>query len=289
LFKVKATLDNVTKTIEVNRGAILELRELKEKFEAKYGQPSLRLSYKFSDGRLVPLYQEFHLQDAIKDASQNGAKNLSFIATKEGATTYTPSTAPVRPASTVSAPVPSRAPPSSNTGGRRFCEECGTTLTPTAKFCSTCGATMIPPNLPSSPPSSAATNPTIPPPRSAPSSGGSDQSCAGCGNPITSKAARALDKLWHPECFSCARCRKSLLEGTFVASSDKQPYCTNCFDLLFGKKCFKCHQPISGVFLNIEGKEYHKECFICTNCGSQFDSGYFWKDGQPICRKCVNF
>ena len=77
--------------------------------------------------------------------------------------------------------------------------------------------------------------------------------------------------------------------------------CGDCFDEVFSKKCAKCGKNIDGklswtikdfngtvgAFTNVDGKDYHKFCFHCESCGSQFDKGYYMKNGVPVCQKCA--
>jgi len=285
-FKVKAILDGVSKSLELHRGRELDLNSLKTDLERLFDERDLVLKYKSSDGRTEALYQNFHLEGALKDSEKSGAKYVILHLSGGSGKSHSPasvSSAPTitnRPASNSFSKTPSSSSlttqPASSPTKPKFCENCGTPLPTAAKFCSSCGAVTV--ATPTSPRAAAAA-PTSP-------RGSGEEICFGCKRSV-SAGVRALDHLWHKECFSCKQCKKSLLEGSFVPGDDGYPLCGDCYDERFGKKCAKCSRPISGVFVNIEGKDYHKECFVCNNCQSSFDGGYFMKDGKPLCKNCV--
>jgi len=273
-FRIKATLEGVTKTLEVERGKELQLSSLKSSLEKLFGGNDLTLKYKSLDGRTEVMYQNFHLEAAVKDSEKSGAKYVFIQAQSTSGKGQASATIPVsnRPASTsfsksnVTVPPPISSPPKS-----KFCEQCGTPLPPLAKFCSSCGAVTALPNSP----------------RASNSSRSDPDNCFGCGNAVASSGLRALDHLWHKECFTCKKCRALLVERSFVTGDDGNPLCGDCYDEQFGKKCAKCSQAISGVFVNVDGKDYHKTCFVCSSCGSSFDGGYFMKEGKAHCKNCI--
>jgi len=107
-FKVKGSLDNsITKSIEFSRpGSNITLADLKSSFERLFNLGSLGLRYKFADGRVQPLYQDFHIQDAIKDCEKTGQKFITLLLIRElGSSSYTgTSTAPRQPTTTTAPP-----------------------------------------------------------------------------------------------------------------------------------------------------------------------------------------
>eukprot|EP01114_Cavostelium_apophysatum_P003133 TRINITY_DN1288_c0_g1_i1.p1 TRINITY_DN1288_c0_g1~~TRINITY_DN1288_c0_g1_i1.p1 ORF type:complete len:159 (-),score=24.80 TRINITY_DN1288_c0_g1_i1:50-526(-) len=150
-FKVRAELDHSVKTVEFDRTALptLQLNELKQTLERRFGVGNVSIRYNFSDGRAQPLYQDFHLADAIKDVQQSRAKYLqlhlvNLAATSASASAATSYNSPSRP--TTQAAPEQRA--RSNTGSSsspapsaamKACPSCSTQLVAAAKFCSSCG------------------------------------------------------------------------------------------------------------------------------------------------------
>ncbi|XP_077981946.1 paxillin homolog 1-like [Glandiceps talaboti] len=54
-----------------------------------------------------------------------------------------------------------------------------------------------------------------------------DDICYGCDQKIASKWTEALGHNWHPECFVCTKCRKTLTGEKFYNVEGK-PICTTC-------------------------------------------------------------
>jgi len=297
-FKVKGSLDNqVVKSIEFNRPATqLTLDQVKQGFERVFNVGTLGLRYKFGDGRVQPMYQDFHVQEAIKDCEKTGQKYMNIVLNREsGSGSYTQTTTAPRqttPVSNTPAPKPQPVSTSSSSSApRKFCEECGATLVPNVRFCPECGrsagsgTTSAPTTsyTTATQPTTSYTTATQPTTKSS----GNDQTCAGCGNALGGSAVKALEKTFHRECFVCVSCHKSLVTGGFLDDSNGNPICSECFDNRYVKKCYQCGRAIDGPYVSAEGREYHKACFVCTNCGSSFDGGYFMSDGKAKCKNCV--
>ena len=64
---------------------------------------------------------------------------------------------------------------------------------------------------------------------------------------ITSGGIMFRDQPWHKECFLCSGCRKELCEEEFM-SRDDYPFCLDCYNHLYAKKCAACTKPITGKF-----------------------------------------
>ena len=62
---------------------------------------------------------------------------------------------------------------------------------------------------------------------------------------ITSGGITFRDQPWHKQCFLCSGCRKELCEEEFM-SRDGYPFCLDCYDHLYAKKCAACTRPITG-------------------------------------------
>jgi len=143
-YKIKATCEGVVKGVEFDRSATVTLNQIKSSFEALFKANITAIRYQGSDGKLTPLYQDFHLVEAFKDAEKSRARFIQLDIDK-----YAPASAS-RPSNT--APVtqqqqqPSYNPPPSSQSSQstsktpsKFCEECGAPRAPNAKFCTECG------------------------------------------------------------------------------------------------------------------------------------------------------
>ncbi|CAK5075349.1 unnamed protein product [Meloidogyne enterolobii] len=54
------------------------------------------------------------------------------------------------------------------------------------------------------------------------------------------KILRALGKAFHPECFVCPTCQKSLDGIQFTVDSENSAYCLDCFHERFSPRCASC-------------------------------------------------
>ncbi|XP_032764905.1 four and a half LIM domains protein 5 [Rattus rattus] len=78
--------------------------------------------------------------------------------------------------------------------------------------------------------------------------------CNFCKKVITSGGITFRDQIWHKECFLCSGCRKELYEEAFM-SKDDFPFCLDCYNHLYAKKCAACTKPITATF-DYERKRY---------------------------------
>jgi hypothetical protein len=101
--------------------------------------------------------------------------------------------------------------------------------------------------------------------------------CASCSKPITGVAVNALGAMvwvlwcgsycrplcadsltrmnelqWHPECFNCARCGKTV-GGQGFYTVDSKPCCSTCYT--GGAVCAGCRSNIAGTYVNACGQK----------------------------------
>jgi len=110
--------------------------------------------------------------------------------------------------------------------------------------------------------------------------------CDACRSPIEGKMLKALGKQFHERCFTCAVCRNSFPDGSFW-EQDGVAYCKTHYYDKFGVRCGGCSGVItSDKALKALGQLWHKEHFVCTQCGVPFPDGQFYeKDGRPYCKE----
>ena len=117
------------------------------------------------------------------------------------------------------------------------------------------------------------------------------KNCFTCGKPIISAGITYETRDYHPECFKCANCHKSLDNESILCANNLKPYCVSCNDQLFAKRCTKCRQiiPHDTRYTTFEDKPYHEQCFLCAKCHRQIGSKKFYKDQRGfICSNCGN-
>ncbi|XP_077061961.1 transforming growth factor beta-1-induced transcript 1 protein-like isoform X7 [Siphateles boraxobius] len=99
----------------------------------------------------------------------------------------------------------------------------------------------------------------------------------------STKMVTALDKNWHPECFSCVKCSGPFGDEGFHDREGKQ-YCQQCFLALFASRCQGCSQAIMENYISALSALWHPQCFVCRECYSPFVNGSFFEhEGQPLC------
>jgi len=110
--------------------------------------------------------------------------------------------------------------------------------------------------------------------------------CAKCGKPVNTGqvSVQAADRIWHTECFACARCSKQL-KDTFVRR-EGEIWCRECYTAEL--VCDKCGQTLGGQYITTKNKKYHADCFVCSQCRSSLGTDYYDVDGQFQCEKCYN-
>ncbi|NXG71429.1 ZYX protein, partial [Baryphthengus martii] len=109
--------------------------------------------------------------------------------------------------------------------------------------------------------------------------------CGFCQKPLsrTQPAVRALDRLFHVECFTCFKCEKQL-QGQQFYNVDEKPFCEDCYAGTL-EKCSICKQTITDRMLKATGNSYHPQCFTCVMCHTPLEGTSFIVDqaNQPHC------
>ncbi|KAM9020412.1 zyxin isoform 3-T3 [Ara ararauna] len=109
--------------------------------------------------------------------------------------------------------------------------------------------------------------------------------CGFCRKPLsrTQPAVRALDCLFHVECFTCFKCEKQL-QGQQFYNVDEKPFCEDCYAGTL-EKCSVCKQTITDRMLKATGNSYHPQCFTCVMCHTPLEGAAFIVDqaNQPHC------
>jgi len=87
--------------------------------------------------------------------------------------------------------------------------------------------------------------------------------CARCGRPILTSTLKALDQVYHPECFTCSMCPKSLEGVEFFVTDEKKPMCKDCYVRFMAKTCEKCQNKIveETLIATNDGKYYCQGCY----------------------------
>lgn len=111
--------------------------------------------------------------------------------------------------------------------------------------------------------------------------------CDHCKTPIESgRWLTALNKNYHVGHLFCRECGKPFEEGSSYSERDGHVYCQEDYEKLFAMKCKGCGEGISREYITALDGSWHKECFVCVDCGSFITSSTFMvKGGKPHCGK----
>lgn len=115
--------------------------------------------------------------------------------------------------------------------------------------------------------------------------------CDHCKTPIESgRWLTALNKNYHVGHLFCRECGKPFEEGASYSEREGHVYCEEDYQKLFAMKCKGCGEGISREYITALDGSWHKECFVCVDCGSFITSSTFMvKGGKPHCGKnCQN-
>ncbi|XP_074532593.1 filamin-binding LIM protein 1 [Halichoeres trimaculatus] len=122
--------------------------------------------------------------------------------------------------------------------------------------------------------------------------------CWACGESITDHVIRALERVYHLSCFTCATCKQKIGEQPFAQGEVGEVYCLPDYYRKYAPKCNACNQLIipkeDGTdSYNIEclGHSYHENCYRCEVCVIQLspepnEHGCFPLEGKMLCKSC---
>jgi len=124
--------------------------------------------------------------------------------------------------------------------------------------------------------------------------------CAKCGQKII-VGVDYEDLSYCLQCFTCGRCDKVINTEDGFSANKGQVYCRDCTAELNDKsaaaaasnsgkkvKCAGCNQMIDGKYMKMEGKPYHEECFVCSQCQGSLADGYATKGNKKLCSDCAS-
>ncbi|XP_044525444.1 lipoma-preferred partner [Gracilinanus agilis] len=123
------------------------------------------------------------------------------------------------------------------------------------------------------------------------------EQCNVCAKPIMERILRATGKAYHPHCFTCVMCRRSLDGIPFTVDAGGHIHCIEDFHKKFAPRCSVCKEPImpapgqeETVRIVALDRDFHVQCYRCEDCGgllSEGDNqGCYPLDGHILCKTC---
>ncbi|KAJ4178871.1 hypothetical protein NW755_012893 [Fusarium falciforme] len=109
--------------------------------------------------------------------------------------------------------------------------------------------------------------------------------CDKCSGPITGQFVRALDGVWHLDCFKCADCNQSITARFFPHDDNgtEKPLCERDYFRRLDLLCFKCDQALRGNYITALDRKYHIEHFSCETCNVVFKAnGSYYEHGNKV-------
>ncbi|XP_068431030.1 LIM domain-containing protein 1 [Clinocottus analis] len=96
----------------------------------------------------------------------------------------------------------------------------------------------------------------------------SQEVCSSCGHLLMDMVLQARGKCYHPSCFRCEVCRRSLEGQPFSVDADSRVYCVSDYHRVRAPLCAACRGPILPTEGSTESirvvsfnKNYHVECY----------------------------
>ncbi|XP_060226134.1 lipoma-preferred partner isoform X2 [Meriones unguiculatus] len=123
------------------------------------------------------------------------------------------------------------------------------------------------------------------------------EQCNVCSKPIMERILRATGKAYHPHCFTCVMCHRSLDGIPFTVDASGLIHCIEDFHKKFAPRCSVCKEPImpapgqeETVRIVALDRDFHVHCYRCEDCGgllSEGDNqGCYPLDGHILCKSC---
>nr|XP_048309857.1 lipoma-preferred partner isoform X3 [Myodes glareolus] len=123
------------------------------------------------------------------------------------------------------------------------------------------------------------------------------EQCNVCSKPIMERILRATGKAYHPHCFTCVMCHRSLDGIPFTVDASGLIHCIEDFHKKFAPRCSVCKEPImpapgqeETVRIVALDRDFHVHCYRCEDCGgllSEGDNqGCYPLDGHILCKTC---
>ncbi|KAF3839226.1 hypothetical protein F7725_017943 [Dissostichus mawsoni] len=88
--------------------------------------------------------------------------------------------------------------------------------------------------------------------------------CGKCGEALsrTQPAVRAMEKLFHSDCFCCLSCQRPL-QGLQFYDRDGAPQCDDCYTSSLAV-CSRCGERITDRVLKAVGQRFSPQCVSCN-------------------------
>ncbi|XP_034037210.1 actin-binding LIM protein 3 [Thalassophryne amazonica] len=111
--------------------------------------------------------------------------------------------------------------------------------------------------------------------------------CKRCREVCKGEVVRVQDTHFHVKCFTCTVCNCDLARSGFFQKKDEY-ICTTDYQRLYGTRCDRCENFITGEVVSALGRTYHPTCFVCSICSKPFPIGdrVTFSGKDCVCHQC---
>ncbi|KAG7811717.1 hypothetical protein KL921_001983 [Ogataea angusta] len=112
--------------------------------------------------------------------------------------------------------------------------------------------------------------------------------CYQCGKTIIGTLVRAMDRIYHVDCFRCHDCGNPCSNKFFAADVQvdghtvQMPLCEYDYFKRIDLICSTCDKAIRGSYITAVGRKFHPEHFFCDICHRVFDSEDYYEHQNKI-------
>jgi len=114
------------------------------------------------------------------------------------------------------------------------------------------------------------------------------KTCETCDKAIVNGGIKMGEKHFHSECLNCLEGHPLTPEMQFVSVPDGY-ICEQHWKELYVKSCAMCQETITGSYLSVLEKFYHKACLKCSRCSNSLAGGKIGLDHEDkfLCSLCM--
>ncbi|XP_054889889.1 actin-binding LIM protein 3 isoform X6 [Poeciliopsis prolifica] len=111
--------------------------------------------------------------------------------------------------------------------------------------------------------------------------------CQRCREVCKGEVVRVQDTHFHVKCFTCTVCNCDLARSGFFQKKGEY-ICTADYQRLYGTRCDRCGNFITGEVVSALGRAYHPKCFVCSICSKPFPIGdrVTFSGKDCVCQQC---
>ncbi|KAG2011466.1 rho GTPase activator [Coprinopsis cinerea AmutBmut pab1-1] len=112
--------------------------------------------------------------------------------------------------------------------------------------------------------------------------------CSACGKPMQGPFVRALQTVFHLNCFKCLDCGDVVASKFFPIDGPdgkQSPLCERDYFKRLNLICAKCGMALRGSYITACNKKFHVEHFTCSLCSTLFgpQDSYYEHDNDVYC------